>query len=41
MFFNETKILGLFEKGLLTIVAMLTLVATVQELFAIYSRPNS
>lgn len=35
--FNETIILRFFEKGLLTIVAMLTIIATFQELLSIFN----
>ena len=38
--FNETKILRFFEKGLLTIVAMLTIIATFQELISIFKAQN-
>ena len=37
MLFNETKILRFFEKGLLTIVAVLTIIATFQELLSIFN----
>ena len=38
--FNETKILRFFEKSLLTIVAMLTIIATFQELISIFKAQN-
>ena len=40
MLFNETKILRFFEKSLLTIVAMLTIIATFQELISIFKAQN-